>query len=64
MPEIKRTVRNPGAGTNLKMVLSMISFMLLASCSAPFTTDVFIAGGGTSGAAAGMKIRLPDGHAK
>jgi len=33
----------------------MISFMLLVSCSAPVTTDVFIAGGGTSGVAAGIQ---------
>jgi len=29
MPDIKRSIRNPCAGANHKMVLSMISFMLL-----------------------------------
>jgi len=42
MPDIKRSVRNPGAGANHKMVLSMISFMLLVSCPAPVTTDVWV----------------------
>ncbi|MRR22275.1 FAD-dependent oxidoreductase, partial [bacterium] len=33
----------------------MAIFILFASCSSPVTTDVFIAGGGTSGVAAGIQ---------
>jgi len=55
MPVIKSITRNPGAGTRGKMPWSTISFILLVSCSAPVTTDVFIAGGGTSGVAAGIQ---------
>ena len=43
-----------GAGTRC-MMGAIIGFILLVSCSAPVTTDVFIAGGGTSGVAAGIQ---------
>lgn len=34
---------------------SLAGFIFLISCSEPVTTDVFIAGGGTSGVAAGLQ---------
>jgi len=55
MPVINSITRNLGAGTMGKMPWNIISFILLVSCSAPVTTDVFIAGGGTSGVAAGIQ---------
>jgi hypothetical protein len=55
MPVIKITASNSGAYTRFKMPWSIVSIILLVSCSAPVTTDVFIAGGGTSGVAAGIQ---------
>ena len=55
MSVLKLTSRCPGAGTPVMVRWSLIGFILLVSCSAPVTTDVFIAGGGTSGVAAGIQ---------
>jgi len=55
MPDITPTTRDQGADFTGSMPWIMAIFILFASCSSPVTTDVFIAGGGTSGVAAGIQ---------
>ncbi|MDZ7633981.1 MAG: FAD-dependent oxidoreductase [Bacteroidales bacterium] len=55
MSDENLTACNPGTGIPGRMSWSVISVILLVSCSAPVTTDVFIAGGGTGGVAAAIQ---------
>ena len=55
MSVMKLNTRCTGDDAPVKMPWGLVTFILLVSCSAPVTTDVFIAGGGTSGVAAGIQ---------
>ena len=55
MPVLISFIRRRGsAGTGMFPVITL-SFMTLLSCSEPVTMDVFVAGGGTGGVAAGIQ---------
>jgi flavin-dependent dehydrogenase len=55
MREVTPATSNKRTESRGRIRYIIFIFMILASCSAPVTTDVFIAGGGTSGTAAGIQ---------
>ncbi len=55
MTDVNDITRRRGAYTTVRVPWCLIGMIMFASCSAPVTTDVFVAGGGTSGVAAGIQ---------